>query len=978
MYINCHSWFSLKYGTLPPEELAERAAALSIEALALTDINNMSGVYDFAAACREAGIRPVAGMEIRNGSALCYILLARDAEGFREINAFFSRYRQAGKPFPEAFPESQHVWVIRPLGNCRPEALRENERFGVKPRDILRLHREGWKKHLHRLVAWQPVTFSGKTGYNLHRLLRAVDNNTLLSRLAPEEQAGPDETLRPPEELLPLYSVFPRLITNTQQLLDSCSFDIPFRENKNRKTFTGSRADDRLLLEKLARDGLEYRYGKRHPEAARRVAHELDIIDRMGYSAYYLITWDIVRYARSRGFFHVGRGSGANSIVAYCLGITDVDPVELDLYFERFLNPHRDTPPDFDIDFSWRDRDEVIDYVFKRYGRQYTAMLASYNTFQGKSIIRELAKVFGLPKSETDELVRHPDRYRGRDHITRLIFRYGKMLEDFPKHLSVHAGGILISEKPLHCYTPTEIPPKGFPITHFDMYVAEDIGFYKYDILSQRGLGHIRDAIHLVSANHGRDIDIHRVEEFKRDERLNTLLARGDTIGCFYIESPAMRQLLRKLRCRDYLTLVAASSIIRPGVARSGMMREYIHRFHHPDGFEYLHPKLEELLKETYGVMVYQEDVIKVAHHFAGLSLAEADVLRRGISGKRRSRKQMARIRDKFFSNCRERGYDEAVTAEVWRQIESFAGYSFSKAHSASYAVESYQSLYLKAYYPLEFMVGVINNFGGFYNTEFYVREAQRAGGVVHPPCVNRSEYKTTLRGRDIYLGFIHLERLEARLGQAIAEERLARGPYLGLEDFAERLPCGEEQLNILVRAGAFRFTGKSKKALLWEVQMLKKAPVPAGTAPLFRAPAREFRLPELAQSPLEDAFDEVELLGFPVSSPFILLKDPPGNTVPAAEMGRHTGQRIRMLGSLAAIKYVRTVRGELMQFASFRDPDLEPFDTVHFPQVSKKHPFAGAGFYLLEGKVMEEFGIPQLEVERMKKWPQKQDPRAG
>ncbi|MGA0232620.1 MAG: hypothetical protein ACO3MB_07070, partial [Saprospiraceae bacterium] len=323
------------------------------------------------------------------------------------------------------------------------------------------------------------------------------------------------------------------------------------------------------------------------------------------------------------------RGSGANSIVAFNLFITDVDPMDLDLYFERFINPHRSSPPDFDIDFSWDERDDVIDYIFKRYGREHTALLATYNTFKGKSIIRELGKVFGLPKADIDLIVDEPHAEEKHHHFARYIFRYGKMIEGFPNYLSIHAGGILISEESLFYHTAVQMMPKGFPISHFDMYGAEDLGFHKYDILSQRGLGHIKDAVSLVAENQGRAVDIHDVEKIKQDLEVRTQLRSGHCIGCFYIESPAMRGLLSKLRCDNYVSLVAASSIIRPGVAKSGMMREYISRFHNPDSFTYIHPVFEEHLGETYGVMVYQEDVMKIVHHFAGLELDESDVLRR-------------------------------------------------------------------------------------------------------------------------------------------------------------------------------------------------------------------------------------------------------------------------------------------------------------------------------------------------------------
>ncbi|HXO77230.1 MAG TPA: hypothetical protein VN824_18380, partial [Puia sp.] len=461
---------------------------------------------------------------------------------------------------------------------------------------------------------------------------------------------------------------------------------------KNKKLYTASREDDRILLEKLAREGFHHRYGasKKHKD---RLNKELRIIDEMEFTAYFLITWDMIRYAEGRGFYHVGRGSGANSLVAYCLRITDVDPIGLDLYFERFLNPHRSSPPDFDIDFSHRDRDEVIDYMLKRYGKDHVALLGMYPTFQYNAIVRELGKVFGLPREEIDQLAtkRYYNGNGGNedfmkkteeDRIKRVILQYGKLLQDFPSAMSIHPGGILISEEPIACYCAVHLPPKGFPTTMMDMFIAENIGLHKLDVLSQRGLGHIRESVQLVRQNRRIDIDIHETEAFKKDPLIKQQLRAGNTIGCFYIESPAMRQLIKKLHCDNYETLVAASSIIRPGVGKSGMMHQYVYRHHNPGKFEYPHPKLKEILGSTYGVMIYQEQVIQVAHEWAGLDMADADLLRRAISPKYRGKGQLPALKEKFFANCQSFGYPSPAVEDIWREIESFAEYSFCKAHS--------------------------------------------------------------------------------------------------------------------------------------------------------------------------------------------------------------------------------------------------------------------------------------------------------
>jgi DNA polymerase-3 subunit alpha len=916
-------------------------------------------------------------MEFRNGNQYLYTGIARNREGMRELNEFVTKHNLEKKDYPEHPSQFKHVYIIYPLRNKNREALKENEYIGIRPREVRKIFTSSYKKSMDRLLIHQPVTFSDEKGYFLHRNLRAIDNNILLSRLQDTMLAAQNERFLNTDILLKYYADYPRIIRNTERILGESSLDYDYKTFKNKKTFTGNADDDRLLLTKLAYEGMVYRYGNTNEEARRRVDSELDIIFKLGFASYFLITWDIIRYSMARGYYHVGRGSGANSVVAYCLKITDVDPIDLNLYFERFINPRRSSPPDFDIDYSWQERDDVQDYIFKRYGSQYTALLGATSTFKGKSIFRELGKVYGLPKNEIDALVDNPETEVDKNEITRKIYDLSKDLLDFPNLRSIHAGGILISEEPLSYYTALDLPPKGLPTTQWDMYVAEDIGFEKLDILSQRGIGHIRDAAVIVRKNRGIDVDVHQVDKFKKDKVVKAQLKRGETIGCFYIESPAIRGLLKKLKCDNYLSLVAASSIIRPGVAKSGMMRQYIQRFHHPDGFEYLHPVMEEQLSETYGVMVYQEDVIKICHHFAGLDLADADVLRRAMSGKFRGHEEMQRIIDRFFANCKNRGYPDSLTNEVWRQIDSFAGYSFSKAHSASYAVESFQSLFLKAYFPLEFMTAVINNFGGFYHTWVYFNEARRQGGNIKLPCVNQGAYSTSIKGKDIYVGFVHVANLEYKIGKQIEMERENNGPYRDLEDFIRRIPVGIEQLVILIRIQAFRFTGKTKQELLWEAHMLLTKNQAERPRALFYSKPKKFTLPDLDHSLTEDAYDEIELIGFPVSiTYFDLLRTSFRGEILAKDMIQHVGKKVRMVGHLVTIKYTKTVHKEWMHFGTFLDATGEFFDTVHFPPSLRKYPFKGKGMYLILGEITEEFDFPGMTVEKLAKLPLKPDPR--
>ncbi|MEO9210326.1 MAG: PHP domain-containing protein, partial [Ginsengibacter sp.] len=693
MYLNCKTYYSFRYGTISTAELIAMAVDNGVSSLALTNINATCDIWDFVKQAEAAGIKPIAGTEIRNGDTLLYVLIAANNEGLAWIHRFLSEHLMEKKPFPVAadnhtfFENPTDGFVIYPLHTKPLSELLSHEVIGLLPWEVNQLITLDWKKYQNKFVIRQPVTFQNKTYFNLHRLLRSISKNCLLSKLPVESQASPKEVFASPASLLKAFQQYPFIVTNTYQLMNACSISMDFGVDKNKQTFSVTKKDDKILLLKLAQDGFLKRYGKKNKVAQERLQKELKVIDQLGFNAYFLINHDIVQYATSRGFYHVGRGSGANSIVAYCLGITDVDPIELNLYFERFLNEERTSPPDFDIDFSYTDRDEIMDYIFKRFGKDHVALCGSYSTFKHDATIHELGKVFGLPEEEIKDLQRTT---YSTDSIHRLIFQYGKLLKGFPNIMSIHPCGMLVTEKEITNYATCFLPPKGFTGVQIDMFIAEDIGLNKFDILSQRGLGHIKEALQLIKKNKGIDVDIHDFKNFRNDEFIKKQIREANTIGCFYIESPAMRQLLKKLQCDDYITLVAASSIIRPGVAQSGMMREYIYRYHNRDKIPYIHPLFEEYLGETFGVMVFQEDVIKIAHYFAGLTLGEADILRRAMSGKYRNHNRFFLMKEKFLLNCKNIGHTDELAEEVWRQMESFAGYSFNKAHSASFAVESY------------------------------------------------------------------------------------------------------------------------------------------------------------------------------------------------------------------------------------------------------------------------------------------------
>ena len=976
MFLNNHSWYSLRYGTISIEDLVKMAKASNIQSLALTDINATSGVFDFILACREHKIKPIIGVDFFQEGEQLFVALAKNQEGFREINELLTKTNRTKKPLPIIAPDWKNCFVIYPWNN-KPLQLRDYEYIGIRKEELNYLYNSKWRNSKERIVALHTITFQSRKHFNLHKLLRAVDNNVLLSMLPPDQVARSSDHLISKKQFQDFFSRYPLLIKNAESLLEQCNFRFDFATKKNRLHFTGNKQEDKELLYKLTYEGMEFRYGANNLEARRRIRNELQIIEKLNFAGYFLITWDIVRYSQSKNYFHVGRGSGANSIVSYCLGITNICPIELNLYFERFLNPSRTSPPDFDIDWSWQDRDEILDYVFGRYGQDYVAFIGTIGQFKHRSMMRELGKVFGLPKEELDQLSRNKGSHLHTHKLGKTIHTYAKLLERFPNQRSMHACGIVVSEVPITYYTALDLPPKGYSTCQFDMYVAEDIGFDKLDILSQRGLGHIKETIDHVKRNQNKDVKIEEVNQFKHEPQLNDLLSRGKTIGCFYIESPAMRGLLRRLKCDNYQTLVAASSVIRPGVAKSGMMREYIFRHNHPDKFEYFHDVFEEHLHETYGVMVYQEDVMKIAHHFADLNLAEADILRRAMTGKTRSKREFEKVKEKYFSNCREKGYPEKLIEEVYRQIASFAGFSFCKAHSASYSVESYQSLYLKTYYPVEFMTSVINNFGGFYRTEVYIHEARMAGASINLPCVNNSNILATVIGKELYLGLNLIHGLDSKTMQSIVSAREQEGVYKNLIDFVQRVRIGVEQLQSLIFIGAFRWTGKTKGALILEGRMLLSTyKAEPDFRKLFSLPKKEYTLPDLPSNIFEDAYDEVELLGFPVScSPFDLLKTQYRGDTIVRELLQKNKRVVRMVAYLISRKHVPTIKGS-MEFGTWIDIEGAYFDTTHFPDCLTNYPFDGGGCYLIEGRVEVDFHFPTIEVYKLGRLPFIEDPR--
>lgn len=975
MCVFVHSHFSLRYGVLKPSEIVDLAIKQGYSKVCLADINNTSGVLECVRIAQGKGVEIIPGVDFRNGDEQQFVGVARNNEGFKELNEFLSNHLHFQTSFPERAPNFRHVAIIYPFKGEVFTRLNENEYQGIAVEDLSKIIWKLNKVDTSSMLTYHQATFRNKRDFNTHRLLRAVDHNTLLSKLGVDQQALEENKYYSVSDLEKTYEQVPQLLNRTSDLFQECHFNFQFQENNNLSVFYKTKEQDIKKLRELCESGIPFRYDEETPELRNRIEKEIDIITQKGFVSYFLINWDMLVYAREQGYYYVGRGSGANSIVAYLLRITDVDPIELDLYFERFINLYRENPPDFDIDFSWKERDDIYEYLFKKY--DHISLLATYNTFQKKGVVRELGKVFGMPKHEIDIL--SGDKYGEvkRDSLAELVLKYEREIRGKVNHLSIHAGGVLIANDSLHHFSATFLPPKGLPTVQLDMHIAEDVGLYKFDILSQRGLAKVHDAVALIRSNHpdAKLIDLQKVQLLKTDSKTLSLLKEGEAIGCFYVESPAMRMLFKKLGVRDYLGLVAASSIIRPGVAQSGMMQEYIKRYNNPGLLKDVSPVMLSIMPETYGVMVYQEDVIKVAHHYAKLTLAESDVLRRGMSGKYRGREEFLRVENKYFSNCKKEGYPEAEYKDVWRQIESFAGYAFSKGHSASYAVESFQALYLKAHFPVEYMVATINNGGGFYSVETYLHELRKCGATVHAPCVNRSSHLAELIGCDVFLGFGFVESIQVKTSFAIVEGREKNGEYLSFEDFTSRVNVDFEQLVKLINIDAFRFTGRNSRELLLQAYQTVKGRVKQEMTLGLEA-EKQFECPRLKVSWQEKAFDQLELLGYFLCSPFSLLKDKVHSGLTVRKLPNHLNKRVTIYGYLVSIKNTKTIHSDRMNFGTFLDLEGDFLDTVHFPDVARYYRFKGRGVYKIVGFVREEFDYYTLEVSSMFKLPYVDDPR--
>jgi len=768
-------------------------------------------------------------------------------------------------------------------------------------------------------------------------------------------------------------------MSNTLKIAQACYTEWSFQETifPNFRQLSDSHAVTQLR--KKTHAGAQWRYGVPSPTVIDRIEHELEVIRDKGYAHYFLVVDEIVRQAPRT----CGRGSAAASIVSYCLGITHVDPIRHNLFFERFLNPGRHDPPDIDIDFPWDERDRIIDFVFARYGSRQAGMVANHNTLALRAAIREVAKVYGMPPAEmrhvSQLLTRQPQSLTALKNPWPEIISRARQLQGRLRHLSVHCGGIVIVPDDLRRYVPVEVSAKGVPVIQWEKDQTEDAGLVKIDLLGNRSLAVIRDALVAIAEHTGHSIDYATWDPLT-DPETQTLIQRGNTIGCFYIESPATRLLLKKLwtsmpahqraHADVFEYLVIVSSLIRPAANR--FIQEFVRRAH-GHAYHPLHPLVEDVLTETHGIMVYQEDVTKVAMGLAGFSAEEGDQLRKILSKKHKHRR-LQDYRWQFFDGALAHGVDMHTIQNVWDMIMSFSGYSFCKPHSASYAQVSFKTAYLRAHYPAEFMAAVISNQGGFYSTFAYLSEARRMGLTILPLDINASDWAYRGIGTTLRLGFIQLKGLERAFVYRFLEERERHSHYRSFQDFLTRLNPEPAQTRLLILVGCFdTIAGEvTRPGLLW--QLYANHPVCSLSSHQSALRQATPLLPTSHTLPIPNDYaieykiqHEIQFFGFPFQChPLTLYAKHWQNLsiIPATDMAAHIGKQITMVGWLITEKTTSTKHGELMEFITLEDmTDL--YDATVFPETFQRygHLLTNERPLLLEGIVEEDLTATTLTV---------------
>ena len=998
--LRCHSHYSFLDSTFSPTAIVELAKRHGLPAVALTDKGNLHGAVEFVQAAQAAGIKPLIGVELRVGNSpvLLYVM---DAAGYGNLCRLLSRQAEGVAGDEASVAAKQCSPVSIPLLKAHADGLLavspDPALASVYPGRFYQMVSQG-----EGVVACPEARYATQDERRRYDILQSIRTLTLLEHEHPDKQLGGRYHFRTPVEMAAGCAQHPEWCRVSHEIAERCSFSLRFGKPQFPAFQPQDGSPPREYLRHLVLKGLAERYGPRAGRFRDQAMEELGIIGDVGYEEYFLITWDFLQECRRRGIEWITRGSAADSLVCYCLGISGVCPIRFDLYFRRFLNKERmalHKLPDIDIDFAHDEKDEVVKLIFEKYKPQHCAVVGGFSTFQARSAFAEVAKVLGVGERDVRKFTEHfpwgfgggwvPDgpAPKGGDHLIELLkaspetrtlpldeepyrtaILTAEFLDGMPRYPKMHPCGLVLSRQPMHELTPTFVSSKGYPTTHFDMDAVEAIGLVKMDILAQGGLAAMRDSKERLSQR-GIEIDLERcvarrktdgglfhgnpqAEEPWRDPEVWQMIADGGARAVHHIESPAMISLCRMCNVRDIDGLIAIVSVIRPGAANEGKKGAFARRYQGMEEPTYPHPSLEACLRSTYGLVVYEEHILLISEAFAGLPAGRADVLRRALNKQKRA--VIEEIRGEFLASALARGHSVEKIKEVWGLVTGFAGYAFCKAHSTAYGVEAYQAAWLKRYFPAEFMAAVLSNGKGFYHPLVYVLECHRLGLKLLPPSVNEPGPAFVPHGQSIRVPVTQVKGLTERTADALLKAR-ERGCFTSMTEFYHRVVPSAEELEVMIRAGAFDEFGETRTRQFWQAQHLVRtfaSTVEPNQGWLLPPPGLE----QLVSVPLEEPTRldrlkaETELFGYAVSGhPLELFPDVAWETYcPVSRLGNFVGQTVTTCGLVVEQRTHHQITGEPMKFLSLADW-TGIVETELFAQTYKSYGLATVRYPVLE-----------------------------
>jgi len=868
--LHCHSNYSFLGGASHPEDMARRAAELKMPALALTDHDGLYAAIIFYQACKKAGVKPIIGAEITLESGHHITLLAKNNVGYSNLSRLITQAHLSHGKGNSSIPLealSQYTDGLFCLSGCRNgeiaslvlgnktkqacEAAKNfidifgKDDFWIElqnnfyPEDKRLTHTLVTMAHSLGIgyVATNNVQYAHEEGYRLHDVLTAIKNRSTLDECQ-TLRLNSEFYLKSGAQMAALFRDQPKAIYNTLLIAEQCDVDMDFSAYRFPDFPLPPGETTHSYLTKICRERVQTRYDVITSEVEHQINYELSLIRKLDLCGYFLIVWDIMEYARGNNLPAQGRGSAANSIVAYILGITRVDPISNKLFVGRFINEEMACLPDIDIDISTNHREQIIQYVYQKYGQEQTAMVCTYVTFQARNAIREVGKVLGLPAQILDRMARSVSIYHAgevhedlqkleefRPHLTSHLWEeftsLCRQISSFPRHVSIHVGGMLISSCPLTDIVPLEnATMPGRVVCQWDKDGVADAGLIKVDLLGLRMLSLVQEVCELVEDSRGERIDFGKIPH--DDLQVYDMICESDTIGVFQIESRAQMQTLPQTRPRSIEDLTVEVAIIRPGPLQGNMVHPYIRRRKGLEQVTYLHPILQPVLEETLGVILFQEQVIQVATIIAGFTVGEADTLRRAMSRKR-SQEAMESLRQRFVEGAKRNRIGERKANNIFEVLKGFAAYGFCKSHAAGFALLGYESAWLKKYYPTEFYAVLLNNQPmGFYTPDVIVSDAKRHGVKTLSVDINQSEKRCTVEDASIRLGFMYVKGLGEKAIDLLLGAR-NQALFSSFDDFYYRTRLETNAIENLVMVDAFNAFGLSKRKTVWKIGLLEK-----------------------------------------------------------------------------------------------------------------------------------------------------------